>query len=78
MPANTPRPSPRCCEERMVAQTCTFLTLAGKKLPIEVDLNAHTGNQGFENAVFAELPYLGCSSTLGPSCNLCKRTPTKS
>ena len=64
MPADTPRPSPRCCEEGMVAQTCTFLTLA-EKLPIEVDLNAHTGIRGFENAVLAELPYSGCSSTLG-------------
>ena len=49
----------------MVAQTCTFLTLAGEKLSIEVDLNAHTGIRSFENAVLAELPYLGCSSTLG-------------
>ena len=65
MPAETPRPSPRCCEERMVAQTCTFPTLAGEMLSIEVDLNAHTGIQGFENAVLAKLPYLGCSSTLG-------------
>ena len=65
MPADTPRPSPRCSEEGMVAQTCAFLTLAGEKLPIEVDLNAHTGIRGFENAVLAELPYLGCSSTLG-------------
>ena len=39
MPAETPRPSPRCCEERMVAQTCTFLTLAGEMLSIEEDLN---------------------------------------
>ena len=46
----------------MVAQTCTFLTLAGEKLSIEVDLNAHTGIRSFENAVLAELPYLGCSS----------------
>ena len=45
----------------MVAQT----TLAGEKLSIEVDLNAHTGIRSFENAVLAELPYLGCSSTLG-------------
>ena len=49
----------------MVAQTCTFLTLAGEKLAIEVDLNAHTGIRSFENAVLAELPYLGSSSTLG-------------
>ena len=49
----------------MVAQTCTFFTLAGEKLSIEVDLNAHTGIRSFENAVLAELPYLGCSSTLG-------------
>ena len=49
----------------MVAQTCTFLSLAGEKLSIEVDLNAHTGIRSFENAVLAELPYLGCSSTLG-------------
>ena len=48
-----------------MAQTCTFLTLAGEKLSIEVDLNAHTGIRSFENAVLAELPYLGCSSTLG-------------
>ena len=48
-----------------VAQTCTFLTLAGEKLSIEVDLNAHTGIRSFENAVLAELPNLGCSSTLG-------------
>ena len=44
---------------------CTFLTLAGEKLSIEVDLNAQTGIRSFENAVLAELPYLGCSSTLG-------------
>ena len=49
----------------MVAQTCTFLTLAGEKLSIEVDLNAHIDIRSFENAVLAELPYLGCSSTLG-------------
>ena len=48
-----------------MAQTCTFLTLAGEKLSIEVDLNAHTGIRSFENAVLAELPNLGCSSTLG-------------
>ena len=65
MPADTPRRSPRCREEGMVAQTCAFLTLAGEKLPIEANLNAHTGIRGFENAVLAELPYLGCSSTLG-------------
>ena len=61
VPADTPRPRPRYCEEGMVAQT----TLAGEKLSIEVDLNAHTGIRSFENAVLAELPYLGCSSTLG-------------
>ena len=49
----------------MVTQSCTFLTLAGEKLSIEVDLNAHTGIRSFENAVLAELPYLGSSSTLG-------------
>ena len=38
---------------------------AGEKLSIEVDLNAHTGIRSFENAVLAELPYLGSSSTLG-------------
>ena len=56
MPVDTPRPSPRCSKEGMVAQTCTFLKLAGEKLPIEVDPNAHTGFRGFENAVLAELP----------------------
>ena len=40
-------------------------SLAGEKLSIEMDLNAHTGIRSFENAVLAELPYLGCSSTLG-------------
>ena len=49
----------------MVTQSCTLLTLAGEKLSIEVDLNAHTGIRSFENAVLAELPYLGSSSTLG-------------
>ena len=49
----------------MVTQSCTFLTLAGEELSIEVDLNAHTGIRSFENAVLAELPYLGSSSTLG-------------
>ena len=53
----------------------TFLTLA-EKLSVEVDLNAHTGIRSFENAVLAELPYLGCSSTV--NCNLCSSTPTKS
>ena len=62
----------------MVAQTCTFLTLAGEKLSIEVDLNAHIGIRSFENAVPAELPYLGCSSTLGVNCNLCNSTPIRS
>ena len=38
---------------------------AGEKLPIAVDPNAHICLRGFENAVLAELPYLGCNSTLG-------------
>ena len=57
MPADTPRPSPRCSEEGLVTQTCTLLTLAGEKLPIEVDPNARAGFRGFEKAVLAELPY---------------------
>ena len=65
MPADTPRPSPRRSEEGLVTPTCTLLTLAGEKLPIVVDPNAHACLRGFENAVLAELPYLGCSSTLG-------------
>ena len=65
MPADTLRPSPRCSEEGLVTSTCTLLTLAGEKLPIVVDPNAHACLRGFENAVLAELPYLGCSSTLG-------------
>ena len=55
----------------MVAQSCTFLTLAGEMLSIEVDLNAITGLQGFENAVLAKLPYLGRSSTLGVRVAIC-------
>ena len=54
MPADTPRPSPRRSEEGLVT--------AGEKLPIVVDPNAHGCLRGFENAVLAELPYLGCSS----------------
>ena len=56
MTADTPRPSPRSREEEPVRQTCTVLTLAGEKLPIAVDLNAHACLRGFENAVLAELP----------------------
>ena len=48
----------------MVAQSCTFLTLAGERLSIEGDLSAHAGIRSLENAV-PELPYLGSSSTLG-------------
>ena len=62
----------------MVAQTCTFLTLAGEKLSIEVDLNAHTGFRSFENAVLAELPSWDEAAPWGVNCNLCKWTPTKS
>ena len=65
MPAATPRLSLTAVKKEWWAQTCTFLTLAGEKLSIEVDLNARTGIRSFENAVLAELPYLGCSSTLG-------------
>ena len=43
----------------MEAQTCAFLTLAGEKLPIEVDLNAYTGIWGFE-----KMPYLQSSPIL--------------
>ena len=49
----------------MVTQSCTFLTLAQERLSIEGDLSAHTGIRSLENAVLAELPYLGSSSTLG-------------
>ena len=48
-----------------MTETFTLLTLAGEKLPIAVDPNAHVCLRGFENAVLAELPYLGCNSTLG-------------
>ena len=58
----------------MVPHTCTFLTLAGEKLSIEVDLNAHTGFRSFENAVLAE----DVVALLGVNCNLCNSTPTKS
>ena len=78
MAADAPRPSSRGSKEGPVTQTCTLLTLAGEKLPIAVDPNAHDCLRGFENAVLAELPYLGCNSTLGVYCNLCKQTPTKS
>ena len=43
----------------------TLITLAGEELPTAVDPNAHACLLGFENAVLAELPYLGCNSTLG-------------
>ena len=49
----------------MVTQSCTFLTLAGERLSIEEDLSTRTGIRSLENAVLAELPYLGSSSTLG-------------
>ena len=65
MTADAPGPSPRGCKEGSVAQTFTLLTLAGEKLPIAVDPNAHVCLRGFENAVLAELPHLGCNSTLG-------------
>ena len=65
MAADAPRPSSRGSKEGPVTQTCALLTLAGEKLPIAVDPNAHACLRGFENAVLAELPYLGCSSTLG-------------
>ena len=39
-----------------------FLTLAGEKLPIEVELNAHAGIRGLKMP-FSRAPYLGCSST---------------
>ena len=49
----------------MGPSTCTLLTLAGEKLPVAVDLHAHTSLRSFEEAVLAELPYIGSSSTLG-------------
>ena len=64
-PQDTFQPSPHRCAEGMVTQSCTFLTLAGEQLSIEIDLNAHISIRSFENAVLAELPYLGSSSTLG-------------
>ena len=48
-----------------LAQPLTLITLAGEELPIAVDPNAHACLRGFENAVLAELPHLGCNSTLG-------------
>ena len=36
-----------------------------EELPIAVDPNAHACLRGFENAVLAELPHLGCNGTLG-------------
>ena len=65
MTADAPRPSPRGSKEGPLTQPFTLLTLAGEKLPIAVDPNAHVCLRGFENAVLAELPYLGCNSTLG-------------
>ena len=47
------------------AQPVTLITLAGEELPITVDSNAHTCLQSFENAILAELPYLGSNSTFG-------------
>ena len=55
----------RGSKEGPLAQPFTLITLAGEKLPIAVDPNAHVCLRGFENAVLAELPYLGCNSTLG-------------
>ena len=51
MTADAPRPSPRGSKEGPVTQTSTLLTLAGEKLPIAVDPNAHVCLRGFENAV---------------------------
>ena len=48
-----------------MARTCTFLTLAGEKLSIPIDLNAHDSVRSLEDAVLAELPDIGNSSTLG-------------
>ena len=41
----------------------------GERLSIEEDLNAHAGIRSLENAVLAELPYLGSSGTLGCEFN---------
>ena len=65
MTADAPGPSPRGSKGGPVAQPLTPITLAGEELPIAVDPNAHACLRGFENAVFAELPCLGCNSTLG-------------
>ena len=65
MTADAPGPSPRGSKGGPAAQPLTLITLAGEELPIAVDPNAHACLRGFENAVLAELPYLGRNSTLG-------------
>ena len=65
MTADAPGPSPRGSKGGPLAQPLTLITLAGEELPIAVDPNAHACLRGFEHAVLAELPYLGCNSTLG-------------
>ena len=52
-------------QEGAMARQVTLTTLAGEELLIAVDPNAHTCLQSFENAVLAELPHLGSTSTFG-------------
>ena len=55
MAADAPRPCPQGSKEEPLAQPFTLITLAGEKLPIAVDPNAHACLRGFENAVLAEV-----------------------
>ena len=75
MTADAPGPSPQGSKEGPLAQPLTLITLASEELPIAVDPNAHACLRGFENDVLAELPYLGCNSTLGCELQFVQRHP---
>ena len=45
--------------------TLMLTTLAGEKLPVEVDSSVHASLRSLENAVLARLPQLGNASTFG-------------
>ena len=59
------RASPSRQQGRAVGAALHTHYTGREKLPIAVDPNAHVCLRGFEIAVLAELPYLGCNSTLG-------------